>query len=545
MYVGSTSEEEEAVGVEESSAGFVKLNLQTFEKFGQDLHNLNQHTEREALEGAPDDGGGLGEEGERVKGEEGERVEGEERERVEGCADTTLQVSHGHIKRAISMGSGKPLLPSELKKWGNVHSLEQIDQPEGSPTGRNGVLNSVREEDEDNKQEDKQQQQDGDEDKQQDGDDKQDIDDVPSTNIQEFGSSAVYYKQAGKRREGEVRGADVLKRVSQIELDKMTGGTQSDSPLKREGMRGVRGAEVVRSGSVSEKMKLFGGGRKVTTSRSDNKEEVSPVESRTLPDVEEGRDEVPALPNIEKKVLRRQSEEKLRMDGLPSLSPPQERKRKPHPSLQPDGDEDRKPSEGGPSKSPSPPSFPRHVSRSPPLGRLQETQEEGVAGGGVSSTQKNRRRSSSGVYSPLMVSMDASSRQRDKDSQERVIQDTSLSQEQSTSPELEVPEGEEGEAKRRSLRDERARRQLFALSADGKVGSRESAYMGWACTAQLKQLQQRWEKEAGEGVRRRVENLLSSPRLTGTQVPLEFRGLKTREPGRLSVWAQKVYVVCI
>lgn len=496
--------------------------MQTFEEFGQDL---NQQTEGEAQEEAPGDGEGMGEDGERVV-----------------RTDTSLQYSHGNLKGAVSMGSGKPLLPSELKKWGNENNLERIDRTEGSsPTG---VLKSVRE-DEDNKQEDKQQQQDrqqqqdGHEDKQQqDGDDKHH--EVPSTNIQEFGSSAVYYKQADKRRgegEGEVRGADVLKRVSQIEQEKMAGGTQWGSPLKREGVRGV---EVVRSGSVSEKMKLFGGGRKVTTSHSDKKEEVPPVESRTLPDAEEGRDEVPALPNIEKKVFRRQSEEKLKMDGLPSLSPPQDRKRKPHPSLHPNRDEDKKPSEGGPLKSPSPPSFPRHVSRSPPLGRLQETPEEGVAVGGVSPTQQHRRRSSSGVYSPLMVSMDASSRQRDKDGEERVTQDTSLSQELLTSPELEVPEGEEGEVKRRSLRDERARRQLFALSADGKVGSRESAYMGWACTPQLKQLQQRWEKEAGEGVRRRVENLLSPPRLTGTQIPLEFRGLKTREPGRLSVWAQKV-----
>ena len=158
--------------------------------------------------------------------------------------------------------------------------------------------------------------------------------------------------------------------------------------------------------------------------------------------------------------------------------------------------------------------------------------------GGVSPTQQ-RRRSSSGVYSPLMVSADASNvqhREKGGNGSEKVSR---LSQQRLTSSKLEVSEGD-SKKKRWSLRDERARRQLFALSADGKVGSRESAYMGWTQLPQLGQIRQRWEKEAGEGVRRRVENLLSPPRLMGTQIPLEFRGLQTQEPGRLSVWTQKV-----
>ena len=163
--------------------------------------------------------------------------------------------------------------------------------------------------------------------------------------------------------------------------------------------------------------------------------------------------------------------------------------------------------------------------------------------GGVGPTHQLRRRSSTGVYSPLMVSTDASSVHLKKmDGQKgdaKIPQETRLSQERPPSGGL-VVAGGEAESRRRSLRDERARRQLFALSADGKVGSRESAYMGWTSQPQLGQMKQRWEKEAGEGVRRRVENLLCPPQLTGAQIPLEFRGLLPREPGRLSVWRQKV-----
>ena len=121
--------------------------------------------------------------------------------------------------------------------------------------------------------------------------------------------------------------------------------------------------------------------------------------------------------------------------------------------------------------------------------------------GGVSPTQQLRRGSLTGVYSPLMVLTDASDicdrhRAEEKD-EERA---DSVSPERPTSSDLGVVSEEESEGKRWSVRDERARKKLFVLSADGKVGSRESAYMGWATpTPQLGQLRQRWEKEAGEG----------------------------------------------
>ena len=278
------------------------------------------------------------------------------------------------------------------------------------------------------------------------------------------------------------------------------------------------------------------------------------IKQETIPENggEDEGDEVTPLPSIEKKLIRRSSEEKLRLDGISSLSPPRERRVD-------------KPRESPPSSSKHPhhgtvlaPPLGRgsYASRSPPLGRLQEvngreengSSEVGGVGPSHSPTLQPKRRNSAGVYSPLMVSTDASDLLRKKEEDEKsitqstqtpVLQDRPVSQERPVSTELAVSDGN-SDTKRRSLRDERARRQLFALSADGKVGSRESAYMGWSPLPQTGQMKQRWEKEAGEGVRRRVENLLSPPRLAGKQVPFEFRGLQPRQPGRLTVWKQKV-----
>ena len=260
----------------------------------------------------------------------------------------------------------------------------------------------------------------------------------------------------------------------------------------------------------------------------------------------EEEDEVTPLPKIQHRFSRQQSEEKLRLDGLPSPSPPRDRRGKdpfPPPISEPRGTRMSPPRIQG--RSSSPPSLIRHMSHSPPLERVRETETSEL--GGVSPTNL-RRRSSSGVYSPLVVSADASTAQlREKDGKggEKEKTGVRVSVERPTSAGREAAENEL-ETKRRSFRDERARRQLFALAADGNVGSRESAYMGWAqLPSQLGHMKQRWEKEAGEGIRRRVESLLRPPRLTGAQIPLEFRGLQPRELGRLTVWRQKVQVICM
>ena len=323
VYVDSTSEEEDT-GARESSAGFEKLDLKTFEAFGQDVHDLDrQRTEpekeeeaaveggRELSEGARDDEGreerggeerdgeerGREERREQEKGEEERREEErreEEREEkelsfAEGVNTSTSDVllfSRSKIERAVSMGSVKPLALSPLKKWEDIQSLEQIGrarEEEASHSRRkSGRLGSVLEEDEDEQQQQQQQQQLQQhlrQQQQQQQQQQQDGEGGNKGNIQEFGSSAVYYKQADRERRGErERGSadiDVLTRVSQIEQEKRDGGMPRASPVKSEGVRegGVE-QEMVRSVSVREKLKMFGGGgRKVNRSVSDSRVE--------------------------------------------------------------------------------------------------------------------------------------------------------------------------------------------------------------------------------------------------------------------------------
>ena len=59
---------------------------------------------------------------------------------------------------------------------------------------------------------------------------------------------------------------EVLKRVSQIEGER---GMPLAAPVRGGGVRGGGGGlEMVRSGSVSEKLKMFGGGRTVAKTTS-------------------------------------------------------------------------------------------------------------------------------------------------------------------------------------------------------------------------------------------------------------------------------------
>ena len=507
------SEDEEMVA-RETSSGAERLDLKTFEEFGEDMRRgeggireRGEVDERENGEGEREKGnveGATDGSDKKLRKGEGEETKCEESlphfEGVDTSISEVSMSSRKRVERAASLGNVKPLELPPLKKWENMQNLKQAEQlGEGERQ-----LNSVLEEDEEENQQT-----------------------VPeetkpsSSHIQEFGSSAVYYKQpqrvvGGERESAEVK---VLKRVNQIE---------GESRVKVEGvsMRG-RSLETVRSGSVSEKLKMFGGGRRVTQSVSESaarKTTASEPATPTREKDENAEDEVAPLPNIDKQLSRRYYEEKLRMDGLPSLSPPQQR------------------AHGGRDSSPTPlpPS-------SPPLGRLQEVNETTEAEdevGRVSpapSPTQYRRKSSIGVYSPLVISADASdNRRRSENLEKKTAQGSRLSQPATPTTSPEVSAGETNE-NRRSLRDERARRQLFALSVDGKVGSRESAYMGWSSPPpQLGQMRQRWEKEAGEGIKRRVAGLLRSPRMTGSQVPLEFRGLLPGEPGRLSVWRQKV-----
>ena len=249
-YIGSTSEDEIPIG--DSSAGFEKLNLQTFEKFGKDIHTTGtEEPGREDVRRAVQEETLSAETTEKEKEEEEEAQEGLQFKGVDVSSSEVPLLSRAKIQRAASTGNVKPLSLPPLKKWDDLHSLERIGESSDGGT----QLNSVLEEDEDEKQRQR---------------DKEDLHDRKSTskNIEEFGSSAVYYKEAAARERSGPE-MEVLKRISQIEEGGgMVGG------VRGERVRGGRvGLEVVKSGSVNEKLKVFGGGgrRKITRTMSDGR----------------------------------------------------------------------------------------------------------------------------------------------------------------------------------------------------------------------------------------------------------------------------------
>ena len=534
---GESEEDEDAstaAVAQVDSSGFEKLDLLGFEEFGErrnDTEIQGKAKEEKAMEDGEEKGtdveeeeeeGGAGEQSSNnmevvVAEKKGEsEKEGETEKEVKGKeevthfkeVDTSMPdvLNKKQVERAASMDTVKPPELPLLKKWGDIQNLEQSEE---IAEGEMDPSKSVPEEEEEREP----------------GESGRKLSVVPEENEDEAETplkslphnvahtEGVRTKQPEKEEEPET---EVLKRVTKMEVSAAGKGAGVGG-----GGRG-KGLEKVKVGSVSEKLKMFGGGRKVTRSVSDSATK-NTITSKTGRATTNGKsaeseifkDEISPLPNIDKQGIRRNSEEKLRMDGLPSLSPPLQRA----------------------SKTPSPPA-------SPPLGRLQEEEEEEEESNDgtarvtpTPSSAQLRRKSSTGVFSPLMISTDASSNRSKSENLEKKVETLSQLVTPPTSKTLEMAIRDE---KRWSLRDERARRQLYALSAEGKVGSRESAYMGWASSPQLAQMKQRWEKEAGESAKKRVAGLLRTPQLTGPQVPLEFRGLQPREPGRLSLWRQKV-----
>ena len=521
---GESEEEEAETVARETSSGFENIDLQTFEDFGEDIRGSWREGEKSEEIGKERRGGedpaSKARYGDDSLREEKSHEKAQSFEEVDTNTSPEVTVlSHKRVERAASLGAVKPLAPLPLRKWDNVQDLKQVAESAEVEQPLNSILEEEEEKDDEIEEET--------------GTDKKlatDEKSTPAVHTKETaGLSDAHLRETEKlRREDQQKEMKVLMKVSRIEKDGRGMSVRDD------GVRG-RGVEMVKSGSVSEKLKMFGGGRKITRTVSDGttgkkKTGTAPSEGRE----EIIEDEVAPLPTIDKKLTRRSSEEKLRLDGLPSLSPPQQRS----------AAASRPQAGAGQRKSTSPPTS-RLVSRTPQLGQLKEvddtTEKETVGGVGHSNIPAQlRRRSSGGVYSPLMISAVASEGRRKSDNLEKKPpQNGHLSQ---PMPQQPTPSAsEDSDEKRRSLRDERVRRQLFALSAEGKVGSRESAYMGWATAPpQLGQLKQRWEKEAGEKVKRRVGGLLCSPQLTGSWVPLEFRGLLPRLPGRLSAWRQKV-----
>ena len=251
--LGSTSDEETTV--RNNSMGFENLDLENFEKFGQDI----QCSEKETAEAITEDDKDISTQDnkketdkhdtERKSEESRDASSKSEEAHFEEVATSSSEVVLGSKKRAASLGSVKPLAPPSMKKWDNMQSLERI----GKSGEEMRELKSVMEEDEQQCDEEQQQTK-----------DKELPDELSkqkSTNIQEFGSSAMYYKQAER---GERKQMEVLKRVSLYEEEE--GVVPHTSPVKTVTQVGLG---VVKSGSVSEKLKMFGGGRKVTRTMSE------------------------------------------------------------------------------------------------------------------------------------------------------------------------------------------------------------------------------------------------------------------------------------
>ena len=381
--------------------------------------------------------------------------------------------------------------------------------------------------------------------------------------ILQLDSAAVYNKMPHEQERPKRSSTEVLKMVSQMEERKQ------DKQLTTEVMR--QSEPQVRSGSVSEKLKLFGGGMrpvkpeqhppspssgsselhqqknvhsteeksksrenelKVMMESSDisslpleqtdsvhdsrmmtaaaNKREVvrdrlrRPVSSPAFQAITEEttgegsgelEDKVTPLPKIHPGLSRRHSEERFRLDGLKPLT------------------EESKPLKSSLEK----PTSPKGGKYSPPSLRMRLLEGGGKANidargipnfetreKGSTSPGRDKRRSVS-VYSPLVVSSTAnSSKGEQQGKRERSVSNPSPPQRSSES---------------------------LAL------------YMNSADLPHLNHLQERHQKEERERAEERVESLLGGPRLSGDDVPLEFRGLQL-EGGkrRVYVWKQKVCV---
>ena len=514
-----------------TTPGFDRLDSQAFEEFGLDVKDIDQMREEKEREWkrSMDDLDGMSQSsGSTLKADD----EGEEGE--EGDAPTKLEFEGGK-------GEGLQL---PLTKWKKIHSLNRLnsgsvvqkpdttdlDELEGVSSTDTLVIHEDQE----------------------------------TRDIFQLGSVAVYDKMpreqerpTASRSSAEGSSTEVLKLVTQME------GSKADKQRPAEVMRGSPEkipSGVVRSGSVSDRLKLFGGGvrsskpppkplkqpllsplsqvhrKDVTSAESTTQESKSKlivetssqsleqtdsghvstatepphdgvkpkrgsafetITEETVGDVlEEKEDRVAPLPKIHPGLVRRHSQERFRLDGL-----------KPPPEIKPQG--------GGGSGDLGQPVTTNDGKYSPPKMRLlkqgdKEFETQGRAGVEArkegSSPPFQEKRKIAPVYSPLMVSSDANSSKV----------------------------GQKG-GKGRPVSDPSHRRGSESLAL----------YMNSANLPHLNHLRERYHKEEGEQAEGRVESLLEGPRCTGESVPVEFRGVLEEEGKMVYIWKQKVHVcVC-
>lgn len=244
-----------------NSTTFESLDLENFERFGQEIHSSDK--EKDVIMAEEDEDTTTGEDKKEGSADNEKDAELKHREKdgdieesgvqneltnfkgVDTTSSEVVLATQKRIERAASLGSVKPLAPPALKKWENMSSLEHIGE-----SGEEVRQSVVEEEDEQR--------------------DRDEINKHKSTSIQEHGSSAIHEKETDRTEGGDKDAADmeVLKRVSLIEEEGMT---SQASPVKKDSVvkSGQVGLGIVKSGSVSAKLKMFGGSRRVTHTMSD------------------------------------------------------------------------------------------------------------------------------------------------------------------------------------------------------------------------------------------------------------------------------------
>ena len=394
--------------------------------------------------------------------------------------------TRGEVAALSATADYKPGSP--LAKWRNIHSLDKIDRlvdhdAESVSSDDTFIIHVDREE----------------------------------QTLQEYGSKAVYSKMPDKQRDREGVSSEVAKLVGRIETKKKSPAA-ADTPEKAPAFAGV-----VRSGSVSEKLKMFGGGLakpeprekavmdpqkrqakalkekqralgekmraaglvEETDSRPVSQPGLGLMKPKSAPagssrpkstpafeaiceetgssseKEEEGDDRVAPLPRIRAGLGRWHSQERLKLDGLtPAL-------------------------EGG--AQPSKPAIKKTTSVKQPIQSTKPAEKETAS---VSPVLR-KKKSASAIYSPLMIS---------------------------------------SEARRREDRP---------ASSPQNAGS-FALYMNSANLPHLNYLRERYVKDETEHAEEVAGGLLRSAWDKGSRVPVEFKGLEVAAGDKMYIWRQKV-----
>ena len=202
--------------------------------------------------------------------------------------------------------------------------------------------------------------------------------------------------------------------------------------------------------------------------------------SKREPGMVESMDTVAPLPKIHRGLARRQSQERLRLDGLTSSSSSEVSR----------GTDD---ASGAPPGRYSPPGR-----NSPPM----VSRGLGQEGNEKFPSPSARKKSGSSVYSPLIVSTDAQTAGAEKKGSEE--------------------------------------KQAAEVRPTSQTSKDLALFMNSASLPHLNHLKERHEKEEREKAEKVVEALLREPRWQRQRIPIEFSGADFNERNKVHIWKQKV-----